>query len=143
MENKMKIVKYYIITILLLTSINAYAQVAVIANKSVSESSISASKAAEIYLLKAKTWSNGKAIVTTTLKSDNSTSKKFFGSMGKSLMEMNKAWMKIQLTGEGQAPVGCGSEEEILEKVASTPGAIGYISTDKVNDKVKVLLKIN
>jgi ABC-type phosphate transport system substrate-binding protein len=143
MENKMKVYKLLIVAFIFFIAANMSAQVAVIANKSVSESAISASKLADIYLLKAKTWSNGKAMVPITIKSDNETVQKFFGSMGKSSMEMKKIWMKLQLTGEGQAPEAAGSEDEVVEKVASTPGAVGFISADKVNDKVKVLLKIN
>lgn len=56
---------------------------------------------------------------------------------------MKKLWMKQQLTGEGIAPEALGSEDEVLNKVASTPGAIGFIDAKKVNDKVKVLLTIN
>lgn len=138
----MKLYKYYILVFLFIGFTNAYAQVAIIANKSVTEGSISTDKLSQIYLLKANKWNNGTAIIPITLKSENETSKKFFNVIGKSSMEMKKIWMKIQLTGEGQSPAGFGSEEEILEKVASTPGAIGFISIDKVNDKVKVLLEI-
>jgi ABC-type phosphate transport system substrate-binding protein len=122
---------------------NTFAQVAVIANKSVSENAITTGKVGEIYTLKAKTWSDGKAIVPVTLKSDNAETQKFFGAFGKSFLEIKKLWMKLQLTGEGQPPEGFGSEEDIINKVASTAGAIGFVGADKVNNKVKVLLTIN
>jgi len=138
----MKLYKYLIMAFMLLLAGQSYAQVAVIANKSVSESSVSTSKLTDIYFLRAKAWSNGSSIVPVTLKSDNEDVQKFFSSMGKSSMEMKKLWMKLQLTGEGQPPVGVGSEEEVLSKVASTPGAIGFVSADKVNGSVKVLLTI-
>jgi len=44
MEKKMKINKYIVITLLLFTAMSTYAQVAVIANKSVPENSITKSK---------------------------------------------------------------------------------------------------
>jgi ABC-type phosphate transport system substrate-binding protein len=138
----MKFLKYCIVAFIALFSYNSYAQVAVIANKSVPVSSISAGQLTEIYLLHTKTWSNGKAVIPVTLKTDNETSKKFFGTVGKSSMEMKKFWMKAELTGEGQSPAGFGSDEEVLNKVASTPGAIGFVDADKVNDNVKVLMKI-
>jgi ABC-type phosphate transport system substrate-binding protein len=138
----MKLNKYILIAFILLGAAAAQAQVAVIANKSVSESSISAGKLNDIYSLRLKTWNNGKEIVPVTLKSDNETSQKFFGSLGKPMMEMKKLWMKIQLTGEGQPPTGVGSDDDMIAKVASTPGAIGFVSADKVNGSVKVLLTI-
>ena len=138
----MKLYKFLIAAIIFLAAVAAQAQVAVIANKSVSESSVSASKLADIYFLRAKSWGNGSAIVPVTLKSDNEDVQKFFSAMGKSSMEMKKLWMKLQLTGEGQPPVGVGSEDDVISKVASTPGAIGFVSADKVNGSVKVLLTI-
>jgi ABC-type phosphate transport system substrate-binding protein len=139
----MKVFKYYIIAILLFASMNAYAQVAVIANKSVSDASISSSKVESVYMLKDKTWSDGKGVILFTLKSDNGTVEKFFSSFGKSSSDMKKLWMKAQLTGEGMAPEALGSEDEVVNKVASTPGAIGYVDAKKVNGNVKVLLTIN
>jgi len=138
----MKLYKFLIAAIILFAAVATQAQVAVIANKSVSESSVSMSKLTDIYFLRAKAWGNGSSIVPVTLKSDNETVQKLFSAMGKSSMEMKKLWMKLQLTGEGQPPVGVGSEEEVLSKVASTPGAIGFISADKVNGSIKVLLTI-
>jgi ABC-type phosphate transport system substrate-binding protein len=139
----MKVFKYYIIAILLFASMNAYAQVAVIANKSVSDASISSSKVESVYMLKDKTWSDGKGVILFTLKSDNGTVEKFFSSFGKSSSDMKKLWMKAQLTGEGMAPEALGSEDEVVNKVASTPGAIGFVDAQKVNGNVKVLLTIN
>ena len=138
----MKLIKYYLMCLIIIAAASAQAQVAVIANKSVSESSISSGKLVDIYCLRAKTWGNGKEIVPVTIKSDNETTQKFFSALGKSSMEMKKLWMKLQLTGEGQPPAGVGSDDEVLSKVASTPGAIGFVSSDKVNSSVKVLLTI-
>ncbi|MFO7445545.1 MAG: hypothetical protein R6W90_04225 [Ignavibacteriaceae bacterium] len=119
------------------------AQVAVIANKSVSESSISVDKASDIYTSKDKNWGNGTKIVRFTLKSEDVNSNKFFGAIGKTYADLKKVWMKLQLTGEGQAPEALGADDEIINKVASTPGAIGFVNAGKVSDKVKVLLTIN
>lgn len=135
----MKFNKIYMMALVLILSACSYAQVAVIANKSVADGSVSTSKVADIYSLRAKTWSNGQAVVLFTYKSDNNVTGPFFSALGKSSSDMKKAWMKIQLTGEGQAPEALGSEEEIINKVASTPGAIGFVSAGKVNDKVKVI----
>jgi ABC-type phosphate transport system substrate-binding protein len=139
----MKFYKYIIIAMLFFGYINASAQVAVIANKSVAESTIDASKLSSIYSLKDKTWSDGKSIVPVMLKGDSQATDKFFSAVGKSKIEMNKLWMKLQLTGEGQAPEGMSSEDEVLNKVASTPGAIGFVSVSKAGSNVKILFTIN
>jgi len=138
----MKIRKIFLMAFLLIFTACSYAQVAVIANKSVSDNSINSAKLTDIYFLRAKTWSNGQGIVAFTIKSDNSASEKFYSAIGKADTEMKKMWMKLQLTGEGMAPDALGSDDEMINKIASTSGAIGYIDASKVNDKVKVLLTI-
>ena len=138
----MKIYKFYVLVLIMFFAGSVYTQVAVIANKSVPENSITSSKLEDIYTLRAKTWSDGKAIVPFTIKSETEIVDKFFSAIGKSNSEIKKIWMKIQLTGEGQAPEGLGSEDDVLNKVASTPGAIGFVDAKKVNGNVKVLLEI-
>lgn len=135
--------KLLLITGLFLLAINIQAQVAVVGNKSVSESSINISQLNDIYSSKVKNWKDGSKIIRFTSKTDDAISDKLFGAIGKSSIDMKKLWMKLQLTGEGMAPEALGSDEEVINKVSSTPGAIGFIDAKKVNDKVKVLLKIN
>lgn len=139
----MKAIKIIILITALFLAADSYAQVTVVANKSISENSLTVSKLTDIYFLRAKSWSNGQAIVPFTLKTDNQVTDKFFSAIGKSNTEMKKIWMKLQLTGEGQAPASLGSDEETLNKVASTPGSIGFVDSKNVNDKVKTLLTIN
>ncbi|MBI9071032.1 MAG: hypothetical protein JEY94_05510 [Melioribacteraceae bacterium] len=70
---------------------------------------------------------------------ENSIKISFLGTIGKSSLELKKAWLKAKLTGKGNPPATVGSEDEMINKIASTPGAIGFISSSKVNDQVKVL----
>lgn len=139
----MKFYKYLIAAFFLIMSSQAFGQVAVIANKSVADNALTVNKVDDIYSLRAKTWSDGKAIVPITLKNESDVTNKFFSTIGKSFLDAKKAWMRAQLTGEGQAPEGLASDDEVVSKVASTPGAIGFVSSAKVNGNVKVLLTIN
>ncbi|MCH6560005.1 hypothetical protein IH799_06575 [candidate division KSB1 bacterium] len=56
---------------------------------------------------------------------------------------MKSIWLKKMLSGEGDPPLSMRSEDELLEKVASTPGAIGYVNQVKVSEEVKILLAVN
>jgi hypothetical protein len=42
-------------------------------------------------------------------------------------------------SGTGQAPIKVNSIEEMLEKITSTPGAIGYLWRANINENVNVL----
>lgn len=119
----------------------AHAQVAVIVNKSVGAASLSAAQCGAIFSLDNKTWPNGDKVVV--FDSKNSTTKgKFFGFIGKTDGELKKIWMRVQLSGGGKAPESLGSDEEIVAKVASTPGAIGYVGASAAGGSVKVVTTV-
>jgi ABC-type phosphate transport system substrate-binding protein len=48
-------------------------------------------------------------------------------------------WRKLCFTGQGTMPSTARTESELVERVASTPGAIGYIDAGTPHDGVKVL----
>ncbi len=131
-------------TIVFLFAIVTYsnAQVAVIANKSVTETEITKAKLIEVFTLSTNKWKNGDKIVVFDLKTEGKVRSDFYSYLGKSPDDLKKIWMRAQLTGEGTAPKSLGSEYEVLEKVASTNGAIGFVALDKVNSSVKILLTI-
>ena len=46
----------------------------------------------------------------------------------------------MMFTGKGQMPKMFAEEKKLIEAVASTEGAIGYISAGKETDQVKIIL---
>lgn len=138
----MKRISILLFVAFLACAASAYAQVAVIVNKSVPVSSLNSAKVEDIYSLTTKTWDNGTKIVVFDQKADNNVKSSFYSFVGKSAAEMKKVWMRVQLSGEGKAPEALSSDDEVIKKVASTPGAIGYVSADKVTGDVKVVATI-
>lgn len=53
--------------------------------------------------------------------------------------QLRSAWDRLVFSGTGQAPETVNSLDEMLAKVASTPGAIGYLTKSKIGGKVNVL----
>lgn len=53
--------------------------------------------------------------------------------------QLQRNWNRLIFSGSGQAPVSLSSSQEMLERIRNTPGAIGYLPEDKVNDKVRIL----
>ena len=121
--------------------IASFAKIAVIANKDVKTSSINKAKLLDVYSLDINEF-GGSKIKIFDYSSENPVKTSFFGFLEKSIAEFKQVWMKKKLTGNGNPPISVGSEDDMLSKVASTPGAIGYVSSDKVNASVKVLLEI-
>jgi hypothetical protein len=119
-------------------AISANAQIAVIANKNVDLTISANTQALDIFTLDVQKSKTNVPLVIFDLKSGDSKDK-FVLALGKTTTELKKIWMKAQLSGEGKAPESLDGEDAMLAKVASTPGAVGYIGQAKVTDAVKVL----
>ncbi len=115
------------------------AQIAVIANKSVSVTSLDAGAVKNLYSLDSKSIGSAKAVLFD-MRTSNETKTKFYEAIGMSPDAAKKIWLKAKLTGAGDAPTPL-SEEEMISKVASTPGGVGYVSSSKVTNEVIVLFK--
>jgi hypothetical protein len=120
----------------------ARAQVAIIANSSVSADSLSVLQLRDIYSLNTRQWDDGGQIVPVILLGNDAAMRPFHRFVGMSPLEMRKLWMRIQLSGEGKAPLAFNSDEEIVAKVVSTPGAIGIVHGRAATGKAKILLII-
>lgn len=133
--------KKFIMLLVILISFTLHAQVSVIVNKNVADDSIDKTKLGNIYSLVVSSWSDGTNIVVFDNSSDDLRTK-FYDFISKDQMALKKEWMKKQLTGQGKAPEKITSDNTMISKVSSTPGAIGFIKSSSVTDKVKVLIEI-
>ncbi|HAP37103.1 MAG TPA: hypothetical protein DCQ28_14680 [Bacteroidetes bacterium] len=133
--------KYIFITVLLFLSVGiSSAQVSIVANKSVQDNGLTTLKVASIFSLEQVKWSSGDRIVVFDQNGD--AKKDFYAGIGKDPLSMKKDWMKKQLTGEAKAPETLSSDADVIAKVSSTPGSIGYVNSSNVSSAVKVLLEI-
>lgn len=118
------------------------AEVAVIAHPSVPASGITKAELLDLYTGDIKEWDNGEPIILIDLKPKTDIKLTFYDFLGKSASRMKSIWMRNMLTGEGKPPEAMGSQEDLLQKVASTPGAIGYIDNNLVTGDVITLTVI-
>ncbi len=132
---------FVMLMLLVLGSAAVHAQVAVIANKAVGTDALTAAQATSIYVLDSKSWPSGEKVVVFDSKVAG-VREKFYGFIGKTESDLKKTWMRVQLSGNGKAPEALGSDDEVLEKVGATPGAIGFVSAGKVKGNVKVVVTI-
>lgn len=90
-------------------------------------------------------WSDGKPIKVYVLPNDNPLhaefTKKFLNILPH---QLKRAWELLVFSGTGQAPTEVSSPKEMLEKISSTPGAIGYLPENyplkgEAHEKVRTL----
>jgi ABC-type phosphate transport system substrate-binding protein len=127
----------------LFTCTSATAQVAVIAHSSVPVDTIEKIDLLDFYTGDIRVWQDENPVVVFDLKTKNDVKKSFYRFIGKSTSRMKSIWMKKMLAGESDPPMTMASEAEMLAKVASTPGAIGFISGVLVAENVKTLIIID
>ena len=136
--------KIVIVTLLFLFSWAeaSFSQVAVIAHKSVPVDTIKKSELLDFYTADIKKWINGDKVIVNDLKPKGEVKEIFYKFLGKTPSRMKSVWLKNMLSGEGDPPEALKSEEEMLQKIAATPGAIGFLSHTKVDNNVKTLMVI-
>ena len=112
----------------------------VIANASVEESQLKLKDLRSIYTMKKSIWSNGDRISVFVLSGDNATHKVFCRNLLKVFpRQLESVWYRLVYSGTGEKPVAVSSEEEMVKRVANTPGAIGYIRSESLHEETKVI----
>jgi len=134
--------KFLIISLLVFVYASfSTAQVSVIANKSLKSDKINFTTLKDIYNLDSQSL-NGEKVKLFDFSSDNAAKNSFYSALGTTPAEIKKVWLKAKLTGSGNPPENVGNDDEMVNKVSSTVGAIGFVKSSSVNGNVKVLLEL-
>lgn len=124
----------------LISEVHANGHYQIVAHPKVHEDVLSANVLRSIFSMRMRTWSNGSLIKVFVL-SDNDELHQDFSKEKLNLFpyQLRLAWDRLVFSGTGQAPVYVDSHDDMLAKVASTPGAIGYLKTTYISDDIHVL----
>lgn len=119
---------------------NPASDIVLIANHSVIRDEYRTRTIRAIFGLKLTTWPNGRAITVFVRNSDSQVHIDFCREILRMLpYRLTRNWDRLLFSGTGMIPETVDSDEEMLKRVAETPGAIGYVSIAKVDDTVSVL----
>jgi len=113
--------------------------VVLVANQDVKISQIGDGDLRAIFTGTKSKFADGSHAVPVTLKG-GPAHEVFLGKhLGVSPGEFRAQWRKAVFTGQGAMPKTFDSEAALIEYVAVTPGAVGYVSRISSQDKVKRL----
>jgi ABC-type phosphate transport system substrate-binding protein len=101
--------------------------VLLIVNADVPGDSITASDVKNIFLCKKTDWGNGSKITFFTTEEDATLSVFLKDYVGKSSSQYRTFWKKQVFTGKGKMPQSSGNDNEMVELVSGTGGAIGFV----------------
>ena len=124
---------------LFLGAAHAHAQVAIIANNSVATSEISRADLHDIFT-GASSSIKGSGEVSPVLLKASSAHEEFLNKyIGKSDAAFRAEWRSLLFSGQSTMPKTFDSDAEVVDYVARTRGAIGYIASSSPHSGVKAL----
>jgi ABC-type phosphate transport system substrate-binding protein len=124
---------------LLLFSVESVAAT-LIANVSVDDSSLSKKSLRRIFIMRQTKWSAGDPIKVFVMEQNTDIHQIFCKSvLGLFPYQLERQWNKLVYSGLGEAPVVVGGDQEMIEMIAATPGAVGYVKDYTPMEGVKVI----
>jgi ABC-type phosphate transport system substrate-binding protein len=132
---------------LLLASLGSWSaagaqDVVLVANKGVQIFQITNADLRAIFLGTKTRFSDGSHAVPVTLKGGAVHEVFLKNYVGEGPEEFRAQWRKLMFTGQGAMPRAFDSESSLIEYVAATPGAVGYVSRISSQDHVKLLATV-
>jgi ABC-type phosphate transport system substrate-binding protein len=118
--------------------------VVLVANKRVQISGISNADLRALFTGEKTKFADGSHAVPVTLKGGAVHEVFLKKHLDESPEDFRAQWRKAVFTGQGAMPKACDSESALIDYVAATPGALGYVSRifPQDQDKVKSLVAI-
>jgi ABC-type phosphate transport system substrate-binding protein len=115
------------------------AQVLVIANSSVKAAEISKGDLRDVFTGASTSLKDGSRAVPVLLKSGAVNDEFLTAYVGKSDSAFRASWRSLVFSGQASMPKTFDSDAALVEYVAHTSGAIGYINKTSPHEGVKVL----
>ncbi len=125
--------------ILLLLAFPAVAQ-ELIVNKGTGIERLTRNEARLYLTMRLKQWPNGTAVKLFVLPDDDALHQRFVNAvLGLYPYQLRRVWDRQIFTGTGQAPINVSSVGEMIQRVSSTPGALGYVESAISNPGVQAV----
>lgn len=115
-------------------------QVVAITSSSFNPGSVSRNVLRAIFVMRLARWNDGTPIKVYVFDDASTTHEAFSKEVLQFFpRQLRQAWDRQVFSGLGQYPQQVESVEDMLEKIQSTPGSIGYITKNEVKENVRIL----
>ena len=115
----------------------ASAEFKLVANPSVKASEISVGDLKGVFLVTKASLPDGSQV--EPVLATTAAHQAFLRDLGKTDAALSMYYRSLVFTGRGSMPKVCGSDAEVIEYVAKTKGAIGYVSASATTSGTKTL----
>lgn len=113
--------------------------VVVVTNKGVPTGSVNAEMIKKIYSGHVTKWPDNQAIVVSVMEGSDAHKEFLKTYVNKSEAQFSSTWKKMMFTGQASYPKNFNSAQSLVDFVAKTPGAIGYVDAAAKTDGVNVV----
>ncbi len=119
------------------------ADILIIVNSNNSMNTLSNDDAKRIFLAKKTNFDDGSKIEVVDQNDGSEIRNTFYPKVTEKTAEQARSrWAALLFSGEGQMPQAKSNDAEVINYIASTPGAIGYVSSTNNDARVKVVLTL-
>jgi ABC-type phosphate transport system substrate-binding protein len=114
----------------------------VIVSPSLTSTKLDRSLLRAVFTMRVREWPDGLPVRVFVLPDDDPLSDQFYRErLGMYSYVLRRAWDRMVFTGTGFAPTIVRTEQEMIERVRSTPGAIGYVGKRELSESDARLLR--
>lgn len=93
-----------------------------------------------IFAMRQRTWPNGQAVRVFVLDNNHPVHARFAKEqLAVYPHQLQLAWDRMVFSGTGQAPNRVRDQAAMRERIATTPGALGYLEREYLDDRVQVI----
>jgi len=124
---------------LLAPDLSLAGRIDIITNENVPASTLDRDDVKQIFLGKKTTWDNGAKIVFVVQARTEASDLFLKTYVLKNAYQYDIYWKKQVFTGKGKAPKSFSSDQDLVQFVSQTPGAIGYVSSGTATGKAKTI----
>lgn len=110
----------------------------IVVNQTVPSKQYTLADARAIFMMRQRFWPNGEQIKVFTLSDTDLLHKDFVkNNLDMFPHQLRRIWDRMLFSGTGSIPVQLDSEQEMIDKIANTPYAIGYLNSRPDNEKIR------
>lgn len=129
--------------LLLLQTVPALAELAVVVNARAGVAAMSRNEVINIFFGRNRQFFNGIEAQPVDLVDFHPDRARFYSALvGKDLADINAYWSRQVFSGRLQSPPKMRTSEEVIKWIVSQPGGIGFIELAKADARVRVVYEL-
>jgi hypothetical protein len=144
MRRTKSLVIFHLLGVLLMAAMSSAKAVEIVCNRDVPVIQMSRMELQAFFTMRLRSWPDG-APTRVFVLPDNAPAHAEFSKRILDMFpyQLRRYWDRLVFSGTGQAPTELNSLSEMYDRVASTPGAIGYLPSEFVDSKIRIMKVIS